>query len=113
MTIHIESLGSENGMQIKLAGELTIYTVMETKTALSEAMEGVDRIEIDLSDITEIDTAGLQLMLILKSHAEKDVRFVNHPPAVRQLIELANLGAALGGSASIPTLETEDVRDEQ
>ena len=63
---------------VLLAGELTIYTVAETKIALAEAMEEANEIEVDLSGITEIDTAGLQLMLIAKRNPGKAVRFVNH-----------------------------------
>jgi anti-anti-sigma factor len=111
MNIHIKH--SENGAQAKLAGELTIYTVTEIKTALAEVMGSVDDIEVDLSDVTEIDTAGLQLMLIARRHPGKDFRFVNLPPSVRHLIELANVGNALGDSASISAVQTEEVRHEQ
>lgn len=111
MTIHIEH--SENGAQIRLTGELTIYTVTEIKTALAEAMNGVDDVEIDLSGVTEIDTAGLQVMLIVKRSPGKNIRFANHPPAVRQLIELVNVGHVLGDSASISAVQTEDVRHDQ
>jgi anti-sigma B factor antagonist len=79
-----------------LAGELSIYTVAEIKAALAGAMERCDEIEVDLSGVSEIDTAGLQLMLIVKRNPGKAVRFVNHPPSVARLVDLANLGETLG-----------------
>lgn len=79
-----------------LRGELTIYTVSEIKATLASALERADEIEIDLSGITEADTAGLQLMLIAKCYPGKTVRFVNHPVSVLRLIDLACLGQALG-----------------
>lgn len=85
-----------NIVKIALTGELTIYMVVEIKERLAEAMKVADQIEVDLSGITEMDTAGLQLMLIAKNNPGKEVRFVNHSPAVLRLVDLANLGGGLG-----------------
>ena len=94
MSVDIEHQGTS--ARVTLSGELTIYSVAEIKSALAEAMEQASEIEVDLSAVTEIDTAGLQLMLIVKRHPDSDVRFVNHPPEVLRLVDLANLGGALG-----------------
>lgn len=94
MNVHIEPTAT--GLRLALTGELTIYTAAEVKAALADAMATGDALEIDLAGITEIDTAGLQLMLIAKRHPGQAVRFVNHPPAVLRLIDLANLGGAFG-----------------
>ena len=105
MTIQVEHRG--NGAHVTLAGELTIYSAAEIKAALAEAMSDHAEVEVDLSGITEIDTAGLQLMLIVKRTPEKAVRFVNHPPCVLRLVDLANLGGALGDPLFIAAVESE------
>ena len=94
MDIEIRQEGGR--VMMALGEELTIYTVAEIKATLSEAFEVSSEIEIDLSRVCEIDTAGLQFMLIAKRCAGKTVRFVNHPPGVLRLVDLANLGSALG-----------------
>lgn len=94
MSIDVQQVG--NSARITLAGELTIYTVAEIKARLIAAMDSADGIEVDLSGITEVDTAGLQLMLIAKRNQQKKVVFTKHPPAVLRLVDLANLGSTLG-----------------
>ena len=89
-----------------LAGELTIYTVAEIKQALAAELDGVDEMEIDLAGVTEMDTAGLQLMLIAKRYPGKSLRFVNHPAPVLRLVDLANLGSALGDPLYIAAVES-------
>ena len=53
-----------------------------------------------------MDTAGLQLMLIAKRYPGKSVQFVNHPPAVLRLVDLANLGSALGDPLYLAAVES-------
>ena len=104
MSLELERSG--NQARVVLSGELTIYTVGETKAGLAEAMNGADEVEVDLASVTEIDTAGLQLMLIAKRNPDVQLRFVNHPPAVLRLVDLANLGAALGDPLIIAAAES-------
>jgi anti-anti-sigma factor len=82
--------------EVALSGEMTIYTASEIKSALAAEMVEIETLEIDLAAVSEMDTAGLQLMLIAKRLPGKDVRFVNHSQAALRLIDLANLGGALG-----------------
>lgn len=86
----------QTAARVTLSGEMTIYNAAQIKATLAETMRGAAEIEVDLSGIADIDTAGLQLMLIAKRHPECRVRFVNHSPEVLRLIDLANLGGALG-----------------
>jgi anti-sigma B factor antagonist len=94
MSTHIDYQGKS--ARVTLSGELSIYSVAQIKASLAEAMARCDEIEVDLSAVTEIDTAGLQLMLIVKRNPGKAVRFVNHPSSVLRLVDLANLGETLG-----------------
>jgi anti-anti-sigma factor len=82
--------------QLVLEGELTIYCAAEIKTKLAQAMAQHDAIEVDLSGVTEVDTAGVQLMLIAKRNPGKKVLFTNHTANVLRMVDLARLGHTLG-----------------
>lgn len=94
MSMDVEHQGTS--ARVTLSGELTIYNVAQIKTALTELMHEAKEIEVDLSGIGDIDSAGLQLMLIVKRHPDCSVRLVNHSAEVLRLVDLANLGGALG-----------------
>jgi len=94
MGIEIKTKGK--AARVALSGEFTIYTAAEIKAALVQAMASADKVDVDLSGVTEVDTAGIQLMLIAKRNSDKKVVFTNHPPSVLRMVDLANLGEALG-----------------
>lgn len=94
MSIEVEHLGQT--ARVLLSGELTIYSVADIKAGLTDVMNHADQIEVDLSGVTEVDTAGLQLMLIAKRNPGKQVVFAKHTAALLRLVDLANLGHALG-----------------
>lgn len=79
-----------------LSGELTIYTASEIKQRCAELLTTRSDLEINLSGVTEIDTAGLQLMLLLKRKPGAEVRFIHHSAPVMRLLDLANLAGTLG-----------------
>jgi len=94
MSIEVEQVGQT--ARLVLSGELTIYSVADIKARLAEVMSSASQIEVDLSGVTEVDTAGLQLMLIAKRNPGNQVVFSKHTAAVLRLIDLASLGHALG-----------------
>ena len=52
--------------------------------------------EIDLSGVTEFDTAGVQLLMLAKQDAlakKSELRLVGHSPAVLEVFELLNVAA--------------------
>jgi anti-sigma B factor antagonist len=60
-----ERTQSEN-LNCSLSGELTIYTAREQIKALIDLLKkDPETIALDLSEVTEMDTAGLQLLLWL------------------------------------------------
>jgi len=79
-----------------LSGELTIYTASEIKQRFADLPAKGDTLEVDLSGVSEIDSAGLQLMLLLKRKPDIDIHFVHHSAAVLRLVDLANLAGTLG-----------------
>ncbi len=82
---------------LALEGELTIYGAAELQTrlvaALADAPEGLD---IDLAGVTELDSAGVQLLMATHRAARVSGRTVSlHAPsdAVRDVIELFDLAS--------------------
>lgn len=80
--------------QAAIDGEMTIYTIAALKSEI-EAF-GSGPLDIDLSAVSDIDTAGLQWLLMAKRLDDKQVRFIKHSPAVLQMLDLTNLAGALG-----------------
>lgn len=86
-------------LQLDIAGEMTIQRAAELKEQLLMALRSNRPIEIDLSRVSEMDTAGLQLML--SSKLESIVRgtrlsFVGHSAAVQEVLNLCDLGGFFG-----------------
>ena len=96
-----ELVSHKNGAS--LSGELTIYTAGEIKGSCAKLLSKRKKLEIDLSAVTEIDTAGLQLMLLLKRKPGVEVSFANHSAPVLRLLDLTNLAGALGDPVLIDT----------
>lgn len=95
--------------QLSLTEDLTIYHAIELKQKLLGALENEGDLELNLSQVGEMDTAGLQLLILLKMEAQrtgKSVRIVAHSQAVRSVIEFCNLGARFGDPLIIPARET-------
>lgn len=83
----------------RIEGEMTIYTAAKIKPALLSLLDGCSEAELDLSQVGEIDTAGVQLLLLAKreaSQAGKSLRLVGHSPAVVDCLDQCNLTALFG-----------------
>lgn len=52
-----------------IEGELTIYRAAELKDALLAAVNHSPVLEVDLAGVTDIDTAGVQLLMLAKRSA--------------------------------------------
>lgn len=81
---------------LRIEGELTIFRAMELKPALLSVPPLTD---IDLSGVTEIDTAGVQLLMLAKKTAlaeGRELHLLGHSPAVLDVFELLNVAAYFG-----------------
>lgn len=84
---------------LAIGGELNIYRAAELKSELLAALERGTSIDIDLSGVAEVDTAGLQLLLVALRTAAvrgKALRFLSPSDAVLEALELVNLRFLLG-----------------
>lgn len=100
MEVLIEHDGSCR--RLRLVGEMTIYEAEADKGALLEAAAHTD-VELDLSGIGEIDSAGLQILLLLRREAlaaGSGLRFTAQSAAVRELVGLFRLEATVGEGCS-------------
>lgn len=94
--------------RLALTEDLTIYQALDTKQHLIQALAECDVLELDLSQVPEIDTAGLQLLIFAKREAArlgKDLSLVAHSPSVRQTIDLCNLAPFFGDPVIITAQE--------
>lgn len=84
---------------LTIEDELTIFTAAELKPHLFAFLNSADDLEINLNKVEELDTAGLQLLILIKREAaqsDKKLRFVMHSKVVLEILELANLTTAFG-----------------
>ncbi len=92
---------------LALEGEFTIFTAVELKTRLLQLIEQSHDtfLEVSLAGVTDMDSAGLQLMIMAKREAaicNKQLCFVDHSASVRELLELCNLSGLLDQQAMPP-----------
>ena len=91
-----ETKPSHDPSVLRIEGELTIFRAAELKPwLLAEPMAQA----IDLSGVTALDTAGVQLLMLAKKTAlatQRELSLVAHSPAVIEVFELLNLAAYFG-----------------
>lgn len=92
----MRAVGADHGAAAVLCieGEMTIYQAGQHKAALLGALGQAALLELDLGAVTELDTAGLQLLMLLKDTARahgKRLRLRAHSAAVAEVFALAGL----------------------
>ncbi|WP_202883283.1 STAS domain-containing protein [Ramlibacter lithotrophicus] len=83
--------------RISLAGSMTIYEAPAQKAQLLAALAGAAALDLDLAQVDEADTAGLQLLLLLRregARAGKPVRVLGLGPALLDVLDRYGLGTA-------------------
>jgi anti-anti-sigma factor len=92
------------GDVLKVTGELTIYQAAEAKLRFQEELARGAALEVDLSGLEELDTAGAQLLLWAKREGRNRghaVAYVSHSPAVLEVFDQLNLAGAFGDTILI------------
>jgi anti-anti-sigma factor len=93
LTINV--IETDGFLNVAVVGEMTIYNVSEQKNKLIDFLSSAIELQVDLSAVTEIDSAGLQLLLWLKQEAS-NLKLVNHSQAVVNVFQLLNLAMYFG-----------------
>lgn len=92
-------ISAEGNHCLHLEGEMTIYTAAEQLAELRLYLLEPGELTLDLSEVSELDSAGLQLLLLAEREgrlAGRPLTVVNHSSAVRDTLALCNLDALLG-----------------
>ena len=103
MGLHLEQ--TPTGSRLIMDGEMTVHCAWQLRDQILALLPQEGELEVDLSGVTEIDSAGLQLMLQVKRSHGWALRFINHSPAVLQILDIAHLAAHFGDPMVIPSDE--------
>jgi anti-anti-sigma factor len=77
--------------RLNLQGELSIYCAAALQATLLAALAESDALELELSSVTELDTAAFQQLYLARREAlgvGKSLRITAHSPATREVFEL-------------------------
>lgn len=105
MTEFATQTTTDGAVHLILDGPMTIYTAGEIKARLLEGLANAAILELDLSHVGEMDTAGFQLLVMAKRESRRigsTLRIVAHSPAVREVIDFYNMDAFFGDPMIIP-----------
>ncbi len=93
---------------ITINEDMTIYNAAAQKHMLLDALADCEELDMDLSQVSEMDTAGFQILLLSKREAlkaNKTVRLTAHSKAVTELLDLYNMASYFGDPMVIPAKE--------
>ena len=97
---------NDGTQSISIKDDMTIYNAASLKEMLlGYCHSGTQELQLDLSAVNEMDSAGLQLLLLLKAEAQKrgfTLRLLRHSEAVIEVFELLKLGMYFGDPIVIP-----------
>jgi anti-anti-sigma factor len=86
-------------------GEMTIYTAAGQYSGLRQRLEEGKPLELDLSGVTEMDSAGVQVLMMLKKGIDEsggELHLVGHSRPVVEIFELLDLQSHFGDPVLIP-----------
>jgi anti-anti-sigma factor len=83
----------------RIEGELTIYTAASVKQQMDGLLDQSPQLEIDLSQVSEMDTAGLQLLILAKKESASrggELRLVGHSVPVLEVLDMCHMANYFG-----------------
>lgn len=100
-----EAAPPSGAQRLVFDGPLTIYDAASVKGRLQAALDHEDAsaLELELSQVTEIDTAGLQLLMLARLESQRlkrPLRIVTPNAAVKDAIAFCRLEAFFGDALS-------------
>lgn len=84
---------------LTFSGELNIYNAADTMTQVQAGMHKTLPIHLDLAEVDEVDAAGLQILIAIRSHTLSHgvpFQLENPSDAVTALIELSDMAGFFG-----------------
>lgn len=97
MVINIATAKGLRRLQVE--GDINIYNASEFKRQLMEQLGAAPVVEVNLSRVGEMDTAGFQVLCLAKREAAKNgkaLHLVSHSAAVLEVMDLYNMAAYFG-----------------
>jgi len=95
MEYSIEKKSASSGSLLKFEGALTIYVITDLKSELLKELNSAEgSLTIDFAGLEEIDTAGIQLLILLKEQARQigvELVYSSHSPALLRVMDLYGL----------------------
>lgn len=94
-------MNTDAHQRIAIEGELSIYTAAEWKRRLDDLIGQDADFELDLEAVQELDTAGLQLLIMAKKEMVTRGRLLklsNHSPAVLEVFRLCDVAGFFADS---------------
>ncbi|HEX7748181.1 MAG TPA: chemotaxis protein CheW [Bordetella sp.] len=101
----------------RVEGDMTVHRAAGLKAALCGALDASAGLGLDLSGVTDFDTAGLQILLLLNNQAQaggKTLRLDSLSAPVNEIFELFHLGRhfpAVSGRARAPVRQQRRAAD--
>lgn len=98
----------EGGMDkgfIALDGALNIYRAADVKALLQDELTRCTVLEVDLAGVTEIDSAGVQVLILAKLMARdenRELRLVHHSDPVKDVFQRLALERWFGDGLPTP-----------
>jgi len=92
ITIKHEQAGSE--CKLSLSGEMSIYSAAELKPRLLAYLQDSQSVSFDLTEVSEMDTAGIQLLWLCHKEATeagKSLAIAGISPAAMEAVALLRL----------------------
>jgi anti-sigma B factor antagonist len=95
--------------RIAIHGDMTVYTVGQGREKLLVPIAGCrdTQIEVDLAEVSDMDTAGQQLLIaarITSVARRNSLRLVRHSAAVREVLDLYGLDRFFDEADAAPQL---------
>jgi anti-sigma B factor antagonist len=91
-----------------ISDDMTIYNAAVQKLMLLNALAGCEELDLDLSQVSDMDTAGFQILLLAKreaAKANKTMRLTAHSKTVTELLDLYNMASYFGDPMVITAKE--------
>lgn len=94
MPLNVKHERLTNAMRLDVSGEMNIYTAPDLKAAFMDALYDAPALELNLTEVEEMDSAGLQLLVLARRecHARgKGFSIISHSAATNSVVRLLGL----------------------
>lgn len=105
MTGMLDINQTKQGANVSICTELTIYSAAQLKDELLTLLRASPVVNVNLAQVNDIDTSGLQILIMLKNEAQilsHEVNFIEHSASVLSVIELMNMVSFFGDPLVLP-----------